>query len=284
MLIDQRPADETDVCKRAARSMCLVLQSTWHQRSVQFRLLLNNSYIVYSRLYRIADHTSILQPQSQSPLSNQHAADLIFPGRHQQLLEDPRTPLRRSTSGRQVPLCRHPPPATRCIRPTISHAEPSQEAHPALAPRSAELRVRIYEFYFAGFPERQGRVPLRHIQPPLTMVSRLLRNESLGVLSAICELSVEFLGTANTVVPPSLLYEGVSLSPETGLARAINRLKNLHFRLSCDDLFTASMTSKCGCRGCAVVRAFLLPRSTSKASMDGAGQSRGGTRRFPGRL
>lgn len=78
-----------------------------------------------------------------------------------------------------------------------------------------ELRVRIYEHYFANlnccfeFGQESGCVPLRHTQPPITLASRLLRRESLDVLYGRVALLIEFShgDLSRLVSPPNLDLE-----------------------------------------------------------------------------
>ena len=56
----------------------------------------------------------------------------------------------------------------------------------------AELRVRICELHLAGLSNGHAEVSLRHKQPPVTMVSRLLRQEALHLFYSIFTLVTNF--------------------------------------------------------------------------------------------
>lgn len=101
----------------------------------------------------------------------------------------------------------------------------------------AELRVHVYEVYFArlsqlaNFKDGRNRIPFYHQQPPVTRVSRLLRQETLNMFYEVCSLFVNFNRSGTNPSPRLPLRERTSMAPGTGLAKAANRFKHLHIRV-----------------------------------------------------
>lgn len=102
----------------------------------------------------------------------------------------------------------------------------------------AELRVRIYEYYcldlgqcFAAGP---GYVPFQHRQPPLTLVCRLIRQESLQVFYDTCTLLVDFERSAflQRVTPPDQVR--VQSHDVDAASAAANKFKRFHIGI-CED-------------------------------------------------
>lgn len=102
-----------------------------------------------------------------------------------------------------------------------------------------ELRVRIYEYYFAGlscyfgFGQDSGSAPFRHKQPPITLASRLLRQESLDVfydrVAVLVDLS--YNQDARSIGPTSLDLKSGRLADASAVLKSF---RHLHFCITCD--------------------------------------------------
>lgn len=95
----------------------------------------------------------------------------------------------------------------------------------------AELRVYIYEFYFAGLSHGTGLVPVRP-QPPLMMVCRLLRREASDIFPTVCTLNPHFYGFNAILKPPPELRKELAFTHGSNLPATINRFKKWHIHLS----------------------------------------------------
>lgn len=101
----------------------------------------------------------------------------------------------------------------------------------------AELRVRIYELYFANFgqivesDDGRGMVPLYYHQPPITTASRLLRQESFNIFFDVCSLHLDFGVVMTNIRPPPVLSGEPSVESAIVLAKAVNRFKHWHIRI-----------------------------------------------------
>lgn len=101
----------------------------------------------------------------------------------------------------------------------------------------AELRVRIYEYYCLDLGQRfalgLGIVPLEHRQPPLTLVCRLLRQESLQIFYDTCVLLVDFQASLSLfwdeIEPPCQMERNHRFLIAASVAT--RRFKRLHLRI-----------------------------------------------------
>lgn len=113
----------------------------------------------------------------------------------------------------------------------------------------AELRVRIYEYYCLDlghwFGFGPGYVPLEHAQPPLTMVCRLMREESLKVFYDTCVLLVDFERTFNgSPIYPPLQLETDSRFLVAATVATI-QFKHFHLRISTSGKRPSPVQSNC---------------------------------------
>lgn len=103
----------------------------------------------------------------------------------------------------------------------VSALEDADENRPfhQLLDLPPELRNRIYSFVFESYPEIRLRSRVR--QPPLALVSRTLRGETLPKFYAECQFKVDL-----TCRP---LYTRQTLQIESPSKAAIQNIKPLHF-------------------------------------------------------
>jgi len=102
-----------------------------------------------------------------------------------------------------------------------------------------ELRVLIFEIYFEDLREElatQQEIPFRHAQPPITMVSRLFRQESLGLFYDVSNFVLRYSHDKGVGAWPRLEVKPMP-PPTSNLAwrSTVNRIKQLHILVQGSD-------------------------------------------------